>query len=110
MLWSTPSCTGQSLMKLRERPDDDITLRMSTRPPSGSMSLASSSSATAGEALSNSASTVHDDAPGEIIEASALAPARKLSAPSMSDFPAPVCPVIMTRPSGKSTSRESMRM
>ena len=35
-------------------------------------------------------------------------PSSKESAPSRMDFPAPVCPVIMTRPSGKSTSRESI--
>ena len=44
----------------------------------------------------------------ETIDASALAPINKDKAPKRIDFPAPVCPVIMIRPSGKSISRESI--
>ena len=109
MLCRTPSGTGQSLMKLRERPDVDMTLRTSMREPSGSMSSAARISAILSSRLSNSASTTQEAAPGDIMDASALAPARNDKAPSSMDFPAPVCPVIMTRPSGKSTSRESIR-
>ena len=46
--------------------------------------------------------------PNGPIDASALAPVTSESAPRRMDLPAPVCPVIMIRPSGKSISRESI--
>ncbi len=107
---SRPTGTGQSLMKQRERPDRDTTRRISSRSPSCSTSAPESSASRASSRPVKPASTTQESAPSVSRDASALAPASRDRAPSRMDLPAPVWPVIMTRPSGNSISRASINM
>jgi len=86
--------TGSSLRNERERPAGVITLRRMYSSPDFSW---------------NSASTTQLRVLSLKTEASALLPRIRESAPSRMDFPAPVSPVIIIRPSGKVISREDIR-
>ena len=101
--------TGESLMNERERPVLCTTLLIRRLPSSHSTSASSSMALISAESSTvNSASTTQLSAPALMIDASALAPVRSDKAPSKMLLPAPVWPVMMTRPSGNVMSRESI--
>ena len=108
---------GQSLTKVLERPFLESTLLMmrDPSPVSGEIpdSIPFSSSNAAILPLSsltlNSASTTQLSPAGPIADKSALEPRARERAPRIMDLPAPVCPVIITRPAGNSISSESIR-
>ena len=97
-------------MKVLDLPDGATTLRMMSSPSFHSAPESSSISLTDSLTPQKTASTVQFWAPSEITEASAFPPASSPKAPRSMDLPAPVCPEMMTRPSGKSISRESIRI
>ena len=107
---STCNETGQSLMNALERPERLITRRTSRDPPSHSAPLSSTLpfNCRSLSPISNPASITQLSALSPITETSAFAPQTIARAPIIMDFPAPVCPVTMTSPSGKSISRESI--
>ena len=107
---STDMFTGSSLTKALERPEAESTLRMVRTPPfQSSPAFSTMSSKMESEAESNSASTTQLPPAEPSMELSALPPSNIDRAPSKMDFPAPVGPVIMTRPAGNSISSESIR-
>ena len=102
--------TGSSFRKDLDLPFGEIT-RRSISSLSKSIPAASkaSSSSRDGE-TENSASTTQFRDLSPSIETSALAPSNKEIAPRSMDFPAPVSPVIITRPSGSRRSNDSIRI
>jgi hypothetical protein len=98
---------NQPWMKDLLRPLAFSTRRMSRFPPSHSTSASSRARRRSSGAV-KSPSTMQFWAPAEIRLASPFAPISSERAPRRMLFPAPVCPVIMPRPSGREISRESI--
>jgi hypothetical protein len=74
------------------------------RPPSSRMALISR-----GSLSSNTASTEQESSPVRISDLSARSPSTSLSAPTMTDLPAPVSPVTPIRPGPSSQTSSSTR-
>ena len=94
--------------KLRDRTVRFKVRRMRRVSPSSRSFSAIRACKVAFPSTENSASTTQVSPCAPTSEASALPPRARPRAPRRMDLPAPVCPVIMTRPSGKSISRESI--
>ena len=105
------ACTvaGQSLTMHLPPLDDAMILRMISLPPSDGARPSSSRTDCTCElpATRNTASTVHLSSPDRTRLRSARSPSTRPSAPTSTDFPAPVSPVITLRPSTSSTATSS---